>query len=133
MAVQRISRAFTDISLSFDMHPVTKDILVLKNEDAIKRSIRNLVQTVPTERFFNPTIGADVKTSLFEFVDFGTASVLQKQIEIAIQNYEPRVESPRVVVDPRPDLNAFEINITFTIVGLEVPRQQFSYILEATR
>ena len=133
MAVQRISRAFKDISLSFDMHPVTKDILVLKNEDAIKRSIRNLVQTVPTERFFNPTTGADVKTSLFEFVDFGTASVLQKQIEIAIQNYEPRVESPRVVVDPRPDLNAFEINITFTIVGLEVPRQQFSYILEATR
>ena len=133
MAVQRISRAFKDISLSFDMHPVTKDILVLKNEDAIKRSIRNLVQTVPTERFFNPTIGADVKTSLFEFVDFGTASVLQKQIEIAIQNYEPRVENPRVVVDPRQDLNAFEINITFTIVGLEVPRQQFSYILEATR
>ena len=133
MAVQRISRAFKDISLSFDMHPVTKDILVLKNEDAIKRSIRNLVQTIPTERFFNPTSGADVKTSLFEFVDFGTASVLQKQIEIAIQNYEPRVESPRVVVDPRPDLNAFEINITFTIVGLEVPRQQFSYILEATR
>ena len=133
MAVQRISRAFKDISLSFDMHPVTKDILVLKNEDAIKRSIRNLVQTVPTERFFNPTIGADVKTSLFDFVDFGTASVLQKQIEIAIQNYEPRVESPRVVVDPRPDLNAFEITVTFTIVGLEVPRQQFSYILEATR
>ena len=115
------------------MHPVTKDILVLKNEDAIKRSIRNLVQTVPTERFFNPTIGADVKTSLFDFVDFGTASVLQKQIEIAIQNYEPRVENPRVVVDPRPDLNAFEITVTFTIVGLEVPRQQFSYILEATR
>jgi phage baseplate assembly protein W len=133
MAVQRISRAFKDISLSFDMHPVTKDILVLKNEDAIKRSIRNLVQTVPTERFFNPTIGADVKTSLFDFVDFGTASVLQKQIEIAIQNYEPRVENPRVVVDPRPDLNAFEITVTFTIVGLEVPRQQFSYILEATR
>ena len=133
MAVQRISRAFKDISLSFDMHPVTKDILVLKNEDAIRRSIRNLVQTVPTERFFNPTIGADVKTSLFDFVDFGTASVLQKQIEIAIQNYEPRVENPRVVVDPRPDLNAFEITVTFTIVGLEVPRQQFSYILEATR
>ena len=133
MAVQRISRAFKDISLSFDMHPVTKDILVLKNEDAIKRSIRNLVQTVPTERFFNPTIGADVKTSLFDFVDFGTASVLQKQIEIAIQNYEPRVENPRVVVDPRPDLNAFEITVTFTIVGLEVPRQQFSYILDATR
>ena len=133
MAVQRISRGFKDISLSFDMHPVTKDILVLKNEDAIRRSIRNLVQTIPSERFFNPTIGADVKTSLFEFVDFVTASVLEQQIKIAIENYEPRVENPRVVVNPRPDLNAFEITITFTIVGLEVPRQQFTYILEATR
>ena len=133
MAVQRISRGFKDISLSFDMHPVTKDILVLKNEDAIRRSIRNLVQTIPSERFFNPTIVADVKTSLFEFVDFGTASVLEQQIKIAIENYEPRVENPRVVVNPRPDLNAFEITITFTIVGLEVPRQQFTYILEATR
>jgi phage baseplate assembly protein W len=133
MAVQRISRGFKDISLSFDMHPVTKDILVLKNEDAIRRSIRNLVQTIPTERFFNPTIGADVKTSLFDFVDFGTASVLEQQIKIAIENYEPRVENPRIDVRPRPDLNAFEITITFTIVGLEVPRQQFTYILEATR
>ena len=82
--VQRISRSFKDISLSFDVHPITKDLLVLRDADAIKRSIRNLVQTIPTERFFNPTFGSEVRTSLFEFVDFGTASVVRQQIEIAI-------------------------------------------------
>ena len=133
MAVQRISRAFKDISLSFDMHPVTKDILVLKNEDAIKRSIRNLVQTIPSERFFNPTIGADVKTSLFDFVDFGTASVIQNQIEITLENFEPRIDNVTVEVEPRPDLNEFEVTVFFDIVGQEIPTQEFTFMLEATR
>ena len=75
MAVQRISRSFKDISLSFDPHPVTKDLQILKNESAIRRSVRNIVQTIPTERFFNPLFGSDVTGSLFDFVDFGTASV----------------------------------------------------------
>ena len=133
MAVQRISRAFKDISLSFDRHPVTNDILVLKNEDAIKRSIRNLIQTMPSERFFNPYLGSEVKTSLFEFVDFGTSSILEEQIKIAIDNYEPRVENAKVVVVPRANDNSFEISVTFTIIGQDVPPQKFSYILEATR
>ena len=133
MAVQRISRAFKDVSLSFDRHPVTNDILVLKNEDAIKRSIRNLIQTMPSERFFNPYLGSEVKTSLFEFVDFGTSSILEEQIKIAIDNYEPRVENAKVVVVPRANDNSFEINVSFTIIGQDVPPQKFSYILEATR
>ena len=133
MAVQRISRAFKDISLSFDRHPVTNDILVLKNEDAIKRSIRNLIQTMPSERFFNPYLGSEVKTSLFEFVDFGTSSILEEQIKIAIDNYEPRVENAKVVVVPRANDNSFEISVTFTIIGQDIPPQKFSYILEATR
>ena len=133
MAVQRISRAFKDVSLSFDRHPVTNDILVLKNEDAIKRSIRNLIQTMPSERFFNPYLGSEVKTSLFEFVDFGTSSILEEQIKIAIDNYEPRVENAKVVVVPRANDNSFEISVTFTIIGQDVPPQKFSYILEATR
>lgn len=133
MAVQRISRAFKDVSLSFDRHPVTNDILVLKNEDAIKRAIRNLIQTMPSERFFNPYLGSEVKTSLFEFVDFGTSSILEEQIKIAIDNYEPRVENVDVVVVPRANDNNFEINVTFTIIGQDVPPQKFSYILEATR
>ena len=131
--VQRISREFKDISLSFDRHPVTNDIVVLKNADAIKKSVRNIVQTIPSERFFNPIFGSEVKTSLFEFVDFGTASLLEKQISIAIENYEPRVNRVRVDVTPRADQNAFEITISFNIIGQEVPAQQFTFILEATR
>tara|TARA_B100000085_G_scaffold232298_1_gene219403 strand:+ start:769 stop:1170 length:402 start_codon:yes stop_codon:yes gene_type:complete len=133
MASKRISKGFKDISLSFDMHPITKDILVLKNEDAIKKSIRNLVQTVPSERFFNPSVGAEVRTSIFEFVDFGTASILEEQVKIAIINNEPRVANLKVVVDPFPDRNAYQLDITYTIVGETVPLQRFQYILEATR
>ena len=133
MAVQRISRSFKDISLSFVPHPVTKDLPILKNESAISRSIRNLVQTIPTERFFNSLLGSDVRSSLFEFVDYGTASVVQNQIETTIQNYEPRVENVRVDVDPRPDDNSFEITVVFDIIGQEIPTQQFTFLLEATR
>jgi hypothetical protein len=77
MAIQRISRAFKDISLSFEPHPVTKDLPILKIK-CNYRSVRNIVETIPTERFFNPIIGSDVRSSLFEFVDFGTASVIQR-------------------------------------------------------
>jgi phage baseplate assembly protein W len=133
MAVSRVSRAFKDISLSFDPHPVTKDLPILKNENAIIRSIRNLVETIPTERFFNPTLGSNVRSSLFEFVDFGTASVIQDQIRLTIQNFEPRVQNVLVQVDPSPDTNEFEITISFDIIGQEIPTQQFSFILEAAR
>lgn len=131
--VQRISRAFKDISLSFDKHPVTNDILALKNEDAIKRSVRNIVNTIPSERFFNPIFGSDVKVNLFEFIDFGTASVLQKQIQTAIENYEPRISNLLIGVNPKPEQNEFEITVSFRIIGQEVPAQQFTFILEATR
>ena len=133
MAVKRISRAFKDISLSFEMHPVTKEMPILKNESAIKRSIRNIVQTIPSERFFQPYFGSEIKNSLFEFVDFGSASLLEKQIEVAIKNFEPRVENPQIKVIPRANDNAFEIDIHYRIIGQDVPPQQFTYILEATR
>ena len=133
MAINRISRAFKDISLSFNPHPVTKDLTILKNENAIKKSVRNLVQTIPTERFFNSILGSNVRDSLFDFVDFGTASAIQDQIEITIQNFEPRVENVVVEVEPRPDLNEFEVTVFFEIVGQEFPTQEFSFILEASR
>jgi phage baseplate assembly protein W len=133
MAIQRISRSFKDISLSFDPHPVTKDLPILKNERAITRSIRNLVETIPTERFFNPLPGSDVRSSLFEFVDYGTASVIKNQIETTIENYEPRVNNVQVEVDPQPDNNSFEVTVKFDIIGQEFPTQQFTFLLEATR
>ena len=133
MAIERISRAFKDINLSFNAHPVTKDITVLKNENAIKRSVRNIVNTIPRERFFNPELGSDVRSSLFNFVDYGTSSVIQKQIQIAIENFEPRVDNLQVNVFPRPDSNEFEVNILFDIIGQQFPTQEFSFLLEATR
>ena len=133
MAIKRISRAFKDINLSFRPHPVTKYLTILRNENAIKRSVRNLVQTIPTERFFNSVLWSDVRSSLFEFADYGTASTIQDQIEIVIENFEPRVENLTVEVLPVPDLNEFEVTVFFDIVGQEIPTQEFSFILEATR
>ena len=133
MAIRRISRAFKDISLSFTPHPVTKDLTILKNENAIKKSVRNLVQTIPTERFFNSAIGAEVRDSLFEFVDFGTASVIQNQIQITLENFEPRIDNVTVEVQPKPDTYEFEVTVFFTIVGQDIPTQEFTFMLEATR
>ena len=133
MANQRRSRAFKDISFSFEPHPVTKDLQILKNENAIRRSVRNIVETIPTERFFNSLLGSDIRRSLFEFVDFGTASVIQDQIQIAIENFEERVENLIVEVDPAPDNNSFNVTVIFDIIGQEFPTQEYSFLLEATR
>ena len=133
MANRRISRAFKDISLSFDPHPVTGDLRVLKNEAAIRRSVRNIVQTIPTEKFFNPLFGSDIRESLFDFVDFGTASVIADQIQTSIENFEPRVDNLEIQVFPRPDQNEFEVNVIFDIIGQEFPTQEYSFLLEATR
>jgi hypothetical protein len=133
MAIKRISRAFKDISLSFKPHPVTNDLQVLKNADAIRRSVRNIVQTIPTERFFNTLLGSDVRRNLFEFVDFGTASTIRQQIAIALDNFEPRIENVDVVVNPNIDDNAFDVTVIFDIIGQEFPTQEYSFLLEATR
>ena len=133
MAITRISRSFKDISLSFEPHPVTKDLPVLKNERAIIRSVRNIVQTIPTEKFFDSLFGSDVYRSLFDFVDFGTASIIQEQIKTALNNFERRIDNVKVEVEPRPDDNDFEVTVIFDIIGQDFPTQEFSFILEATR
>ena len=133
MAITRISRSFKDISLSFEPHPVTKDLPVLKNERAIARSVRNIVETIPTEKFFNSLFGSDVYRSLFDFVDFGTATITQDQIKTSLETFAPRINNVRVAVDPRPDDNNFEVTVIFDIIGQEFPIQEFSFILEATR
>ena len=133
MAAKRISRAFKDISLSFEPHPVTKDLPVLKNERAISRAVRNLVQTRFNERFFQPRLGSSAGNSLFEFLDFASAGVLEDEIKDLIQTYEPRVNNVDVLVSPRPEVNRFDATIFFDIVGLAVPQQQVQFILEATR
>ena len=133
MAIQRVSRAFKDISLSFEPHPITSDLPIIKNENAIRRSVRNIVETIPSEKFFNSIFGSDVRNLLFELVDFGTASVVQDQILVALDNFEPRIENVQVTVNPYPDLNAFDVNVIYDIVGQEFPTQQYNFLLEATR
>ena len=133
MPSKRVSRAFKDISFSFDPHPVTKDLPVLINERAIIRSVRNLVETVPTERFFNSDLGSDIRRSLFEFVDVASSRVIKEQIRETILFYEDRIENLNVQVNPQPDNNSFDVNVFFDIVGLDYPTQSFSFILEATR
>ncbi len=112
---------------------MTKDLPVLKNERAIIRSVRNIVETIPTEKFFNSLFGSDVYRSLFDFVDFGTASIIQEQIKTALNNFERRINNVKVEVEPRPDDNDFEITVIFDIIGQDFPTQEFSFILEATR
>lgn len=131
--ITRISRAFKDISLSFEPHPVTNDLPILKNERAISRSIRNIVETIPTERFFNSNFGSEVRSSLFGIVDFATLSIIQDQIKTSINTYEPRVGNVQVNVIPELDSNSLEITIIFDIIGQDFPTQEFTFILEATR
>ena len=133
MAIQRKSRAFKDISLSFSPPPVTKDLPVLTNDRAIVRSVRNLVETIPTERFFNSLIGADIRGSLFENFTISTVSLIEDQIRTTVANFEPRVENLTIEVDGQPDNHSIDVNVIFDISGLDVPTQSFSFILEPTR
>lgn len=133
MAVQRTSQSFKDISLSFKPHPVTKDLPILKNERAIVRSVRNLVETIPTERFFNSSLGTDIRASLFENYYPTLTKVIEDQIDETISVYEPRVENLRAEVDPYIDSNAFNVTIHFDIKGLPIPTQSFTFLLEPTR
>ena len=133
MAIQRKSRAFKDISLSFTPHPVTKDLPVISNERAIIRSVRNLVETIPTERFFNTLIGTEIRDSLFENFERSTVMVIEDQVREVLDNYEPRVTNVGVQVDAQPDDNEFDVTVFFEIVGLDVPQQSFTFLVEPTR
>ena len=130
---QRQSRRFKDISLSFKRHPVTNDILALTNEDAIKRSVRNLVETINEERFFNPLLGSRVRESLFEIPDNTIRATLKSQIENSILNFEPRVNLTDVIINHPNDTNDLEVTVAYDIIGQEAIPQEITFILQPTR
>ena len=130
---QRQSRAFKDISLSFKKHPVTNDIISLTNENAIKRSVRNLIETINQERFFNPLIGSRVKESLFEQADNGLLTTIKTQIETTINNFEPRVALTDVSCVHQPNTNNLEVSVSYDIIGQEAQPQEITFILQSTR
>ena len=133
MAIQRKSRAFKDISFSFDPHPVTKDLPVIINERAIVRSVRNLVETIPTERFFDSNLGTNIREMLFENFTSSSVMIIEDMVRQTVRNYEPRVGDIGVEVDAKPDSNAIEVKVLFEIVGLQSPLQSFTFILDPTR
>jgi len=129
----RISRAFKDISLSFAKHPVTNDILVIKNEDAIKKSVTNLVRTVLGERFFNPLLGTSIEASLFELSSAETNLLVKEEVRNVLRNYEKRIKLTNVIVEVPPDTNELNVKIEYDIVGLGFPRQNIEFLLQPTR
>ena len=133
MPSERISKAFKDISLSFQVNPLNYDLIAIKNETAIARSIRNLVLTQPGERFFNQNLGSRINQSLFEMLDEISASVIRDEIKNTIENYEPRVSLIDVEVTPNDENYEFNVTIKYYIVGADVLPQQLSFALQPTR
>ena len=133
MPLNKISRGFRDISLSFRRHPITNDLVTLKNEDAIKRAVQNLVRTKVGEVFFNDSVGTRLTGALFELATSDLVDPLQTEIETVIDNFEPRVNLKNVVVRSRPEVNTLDVTISYDIVGLSLPTQVINFILEPTR
>ena len=132
MTVQ-VSRAFKDISLSFMKHPVTNDVTVLKNEDAIKKSVINLCRTRINERFFNELLGTSIENSLFETNLDDISSFLEKEITVLLKNYEPRITLRHVIIDSLVDSYELQIRIEYEITGLPFPTQNIEFLLQPTR
>ena len=133
MPSERLSTGFKDLSMTFQVNPLNYDLIAIKNENAIARSLRNLVLTYPGERFFNQNLGSKVSRSLFENIDDISASIISDEIVNTINNYEPRVNLIGVDVKPNYDESEFDITIRYTIVGIDVPAQRLSFPLQPTR
>ena len=129
----KISKGFRDISLSFSRHPVTNDIAILIDEDAIKRSVMNLVRTKIGERFYNPLLGSRIEDQMFEIAGSDAAMELEDDIVLLLDNFEPRVAGVEVKVVYPVDSNSLMIEIRYDIVGITAPRQNIDFILQSTR
>ena len=133
MPVQRISKGFKDLSASFQTNPLSNDLIALKNESAIARSVRNLILTGQGERPFQPVLGTGVSRLLFENMDKLTASAIRSELRTTIENYEPRVEINEIIVEADFERNAFDVTLQYFIIGMDVPEQELTFALEPTR
>ena len=133
MPVERISRGFKDLSMSFQVNPISSDLIATKNETAIARSVRNLVLTRPGEKFFNPNLGSRVYETLFDNMDEVSASIVEDDIRDTIDNYEHRVKLVSVKATPDYQGNAFDVVITYNIIGIDALPQQLAFALQPTR
>ena len=133
MPIERVSRGFKDISMTFQSNPLNDDLIAIKNENAIARSLRNIVFTLPGEKFFNQSFGSRISESLFENIDEITATIIVDEIRQSIDNYEPRVEVDDVKAFPNYDNNSFDVTITYDVIGSEIPTQELQFVLQSSR
>jgi phage baseplate assembly protein W len=131
--LERVSQGFKDLSMTFQANPLNDDLIALKNANAIARSVRNIVFTLPGEKFFNPNFGSRITESLFENIDEISASIIIDEIRESIDNYEPRVELIDVKAFPNYENNAFDVNIVYEIIGIEIPAQELQFVLQSNR
>ena len=133
MPLERVSKSFKDVSMSFKVNPFNNDVLTIKNETAIARSVRNLILTTKGERFFNPDLGCGVNRLLFDNVDLLTASRIESEIRYTIETYEPRVNLTNINVQANIDNYTFDIVIQYDIIGIDATPQQLSFVLQSSR
>ena len=133
MPIERVSQGFKDISMTFQSNPLNDDLIAIKNENAIARSLRNIVFTTPGEKFFNQSFGSRITESLFENIDEITATIIVDEIRQSIDNYEPRVEVDDVKAFPDYENNSFDVTITYDVIGSQVPSQELQFVLQSSR
>jgi len=131
--IERVSQGFKDISMTFQVNPLNSDLIGLKNENAIARSVRNIVFTLPGEKFFDEDFGSRISASLFENIDEISAAEIVDEIRQSIVNYEPRVDLLDVQAFPNFDNNQFDVLIVYEIIGADVPAQELQFALQSTR
>ena len=133
MPLERVSQGFKDLSMTFQANPLNNDLIGLKNANAIARSVRNIVMTIPGEKPFNENFGSRISGLLFENVDNITATAISDEIRESVTNYEPRVSLTSVVVNPNFDNNSFDAVVKYNIIGAEAPPQELEFALLPTR
>ena len=133
MPLERVSKGFKDISMSFQVNPLSNDLIALKNENAIARSVRNIILTSPGEKLFDPNFGTNISDSLFELLDDISASAIKDQIQYSLETYEQRINLRNVRVEPDFENNGYDVEIVYDIIGGNIETQQIKFILQPTR
>ena len=127
------SRAFKDINLSFKRHPVTNDLVVIKNEDAIKKSVKNIIFTILGEKPFEPDFGSVMNESLFDLSTSLSEIRISDEITSSLNNYEPRIDNIEVLVQLLPDTNEMNATVQYDIIGIPAPTQIVDVLLFPAR
>ena len=127
------SRAFKDINLSFKRHPVTNDVVTIRNEDAIKRSVRNIIFTILGEKPFEPNFGSVINESLFDLNTNLSEIRVSDEIRSSLLIYEPRISKVDVNVTIAPDTNEMNCTVQYDITGIPTPTQEVDVLLFPAR